>query len=253
MTFAKTADGHPFALHDVMEQWAKNRLSTAMALRLSGFNSVIDLMQCTLEHGIDLEMNLTADEKRQASKFAEVMRKAGFGQDSKDPQRDCDTSRNSRQEEPDPSRRLACSTALLQSHRRRAAKGDGGIVSAIFYRECFDQGDAMNAHDITEHANLLHHRIYAEQIRNNPHLIKRAISMLEDRVAHNGETVGERIWLKLLKGPWPKAEVLMLSETEKGRLLRSNSPFAMLIGISDINERMALWRQARTELSRRKT
>ncbi len=23
MTFAKTADGHPFALHDVLEQWAK--------------------------------------------------------------------------------------------------------------------------------------------------------------------------------------------------------------------------------------
>ena len=82
MTFAKTAEGHPFALHDVMEQWAKNRLSTALALRLSGFNSVIELMQCTLEHGIDIEMNLTADEKKQASKLVEVLRKAGYGRAS---------------------------------------------------------------------------------------------------------------------------------------------------------------------------
>ena len=126
-------------------------------------------------------------------------------------------------------------------------------MSAICYKGRVDPSDAMNAHDITEHANLIHHRIYAEQIRNNPHLIKRAISLLEDGVANNGETVGERIWLKLLKGPWHKVEVLMLSETEEGRLLRSNSPFAMLIGISDVNERMALWRQARYELSRRKT
>jgi hypothetical protein len=111
----------------------------------------------------------------------------------------------------------------------------------------------MNAHDVTERASLLHHRIYAARIRKDPELRTRAVTMLERGIAANGGTVGHRLWLKVLRGPWDKAEALMLSETPEGRLLRSNSPFARLIGVHDTNERIALWRQAKHELSNQKT
>lgn len=111
----------------------------------------------------------------------------------------------------------------------------------------------MNAHDVTERASLLQHRIYAARIRKDPDLQARAVTMLERGIAANGGTVGHRFWLKVLRGPWDKAEDLMLSETPEGRLLRSNSPFARLIGVHDTNERIALWRQAKHELLNQKT
>lgn len=107
----------------------------------------------------------------------------------------------------------------------------------------------MNAHDISERASLLHHRIYSERIRQDPALLKRAIAMLEKGIAENGGTVGHRMWLSLLHQPWERVETLMLSETPEGRLLRSNSPFARLIGVTKTSERIALWRQAKHELA----
>lgn len=78
MTYAKNDDGLPISLYDTLELWAKNRLPTKAALRLTGLTTFADLMQCTLDHGIALEFNPTAEEKRQAARFAKALQGAGY-------------------------------------------------------------------------------------------------------------------------------------------------------------------------------
>lgn len=106
----------------------------------------------------------------------------------------------------------------------------------------------MNPHDINDRFNLLSHRIYAEKIRENPAFRGEALAMIRRGVAENGGTTGHKMWLAALREPWDKTESRMLADTPEGKLLRSNSPFSQLIGISDVERRIALWRQAKAEL-----
>ncbi len=110
------------------------------------------------------------------------------------------------------------------------------------------QNASMNPHDINDRVNLLSHRIYAEKIRENPAFRDEALAMIRRGVAKNGGTVGHRMWLAALQESWESAEARMLADTPEGKLLRSNSPFSQLIGISDVEQRIALWRQAKREL-----
>ncbi len=110
------------------------------------------------------------------------------------------------------------------------------------------QNASMNPHDINDRVNLLSHRIYAEKIRENPALRGEALAMIRNGIAQNGGTVGHRMWLDALQESWESAEARMLADTPEGKLLRSNSPFSQLIGISDVEQRIALWRQAKREL-----
>ncbi len=106
----------------------------------------------------------------------------------------------------------------------------------------------MNPHDINDRFGLLLHRIFAERIRHEPGLRAEALKMIKEAVADHGGTLGQRMWLQVFKKPWETAEALMLADTTYGKLLRSNSPFATLIGFTDFDQRIALWRQAKAEL-----
>ncbi len=110
----------------------------------------------------------------------------------------------------------------------------------------------MNAHDIAERSRLLHHRKYAVSIDQDRSILHQASENLEHIINSNGGTAGEREWLTLLKRPWPEVRSKMLKDDAYGRLLRSNSPFSNLIGNANPEERIAIWRRAKSELSDRK-
>lgn len=71
----------------------------------------------------------------------------------------------------------------------------------------------VDDHRINERVRLLTHRINAEQIEMDQQLVCKA-------------------------------------DPPEGRLLRSNGPFSILIGVGDVNARGALWRKARQDVLR---
>lgn len=68
----------PVGLYDIMEQWAKNKIPASLAIRLGGFDDFAELLKTTLEHDIEIEMNLTSQEKAQAARFVKALEKAGY-------------------------------------------------------------------------------------------------------------------------------------------------------------------------------
>lgn len=107
----------------------------------------------------------------------------------------------------------------------------------------------LDAHAITERATLFHHILYAGRIDEEPGLIMKAIAMLEDGAAASALTLGEKHWLTLLTTTaWPDARAVMIADTPEGRLLRSHSPFSLLIGLRNEGTRRALWRLAKVQL-----
>lgn len=105
-----------------------------------------------------------------------------------------------------------------------------------------------DGHDIAERARLISHRHYADEIVRTPSIIEQAKRILQKGDDSGATTQGERMWLRLLSCPQREVIQRMLEDTPEGRLLRSNSPFSILIGVSDENERRQIWRQAKSEL-----
>ena len=75
----RNEQGYPIGLYDVMKEWAENRLPTSVAIRLGRFEDFADLIKTTLDHGIELKMNLTHNEERQAERFIKAVRAAVDG------------------------------------------------------------------------------------------------------------------------------------------------------------------------------
>lgn len=107
----------------------------------------------------------------------------------------------------------------------------------------------LDSHDVAERARLISHRLYAQHISQSPMLLEQARARLE----RGATTEGEEMWLQLLKRQPREIIQRMTEDTPEGRLLRSNSPFSVLIGVSDVNERRRIWNQAKSELSRAQT
>jgi len=107
----------------------------------------------------------------------------------------------------------------------------------------------VDSHRISEHVSLLTHRIYVERIEQDHDMLARARDLLAQRIDSNGGTLGERMWRDLLRQAWPEVRQSMLAETPDGRLLRSSSPFSILIGVRNVDARRQLWRTARQDLS----
>lgn len=105
----------------------------------------------------------------------------------------------------------------------------------------------QNAHNIAERARLISHQRFA--LRITPALIAQARARLERGSRRGATTEGEEMWLQLLTQPPDEIIRQMIEDTPEGRLLRSNSPFGVMIGISDVDERRRIWRQAKSELS----
>jgi hypothetical protein len=107
----------------------------------------------------------------------------------------------------------------------------------------------IDSHDIAERARLLSHRLYATRLEMDAGLLDAARSVIEGRIRGGGGTIGERVWAQLLRAGMDEIVERMLDQGEEGRLLRANSPFSILIGVTDPDMRKSLWRQARVELS----
>lgn len=110
----------------------------------------------------------------------------------------------------------------------------------------------MTAHDIAERARLLSHARYAEIIDDNQSLITEASRLLEG-VSQQALTSGQLAWQSLLKLKWTEIRHQMLRDDPQGRLLRSNSPFSLMLGETNLDERRQLWRRAKSELSNQTT
>lgn len=108
----------------------------------------------------------------------------------------------------------------------------------------------VDAHAIAEQARLLSHRAYADLIGQDASYISRARAIMAERLADGRATAGEKHWSRLLKRPWEEIRRQMLADTPEGRLLRSNSPFSLLIGVRDPDTRRKLWRKAKRDLGR---
>lgn len=102
----------------------------------------------------------------------------------------------------------------------------------------------MDAHETNEQFRLLTHRIYAQHIDRDPSVIDCAATLIRATVDRGAATLGERMWFALLTMPMDIIKAAMLHPGPEGRLLRANSPFSDLIGVTDIGERHTLWRQA---------
>ena len=77
-----------------------------------------------------------------------------------------------------------------------------------------------------------------------------ARDFIERAIAEHSGTTGHQLWQSILANQWPEIRDRMLQDNPDGRLLRSNSPFSHIIGITDVDVRKQLWRQAKTELTR---
>ena len=109
----------------------------------------------------------------------------------------------------------------------------------------------MTAHDIAERARLLSHLRYAKIIDSNQSLITHASNLLEGAADH-ALTSGQLVWRSLFKSNWNDIRREMLRDDPQGRLLRSNSPFSLILGETDPELRRKEWRQAKSELSDQK-
>ena len=110
----------------------------------------------------------------------------------------------------------------------------------------------MTAHDIAERVRLLSHTRYAKIIDGDLSLIKQARKFLE-----NGDqetlTSGQLVWKDLFASNWRNIRHEMLRDDPHGRLLRSNSPFSLILGETDPERRRKEWQQAKLELSHKTT
>lgn len=106
-----------------------------------------------------------------------------------------------------------------------------------------------DSHDRSEGFRLLSHRLYAEAIDSRPELLSEARALIDHSLASGTITLGERMWRALLTMPRDDVKRAMLHDGPEGRLLRANSPFSQLLGITNPERREALWLQANSAQS----
>lgn len=106
----------------------------------------------------------------------------------------------------------------------------------------------MDSHEIAERARLLSHRHYARVVDEAPEFVASARALIDRAIAEHGGTSGHQMWALLLKKDWNEIRRAMLSDNPDGRLLRSNSPFSQLFGITDEAERVRLWKAAKSSI-----
>lgn len=100
------------------------------------------------------------------------------------------------------------------------------------------------AHDVAEKERLMRSYGYADAIRRRPELIIEAQRSLDDLVRDDAATLGQRLWHVLLREPMETILLGMTGDDAEGRLLRSNNPFSMMIGQTDVGQRRRTWRKA---------
>jgi hypothetical protein len=104
----------------------------------------------------------------------------------------------------------------------------------------------MDPHDTNERFRLLTHRLYTQRIDEDPTLIDAATAFIRQVTEQGPATLCERMWFALLSMPASTIKTAMLDDGPEGRLLRANSPFSVLIGVTNLEERQALWAQAQS-------
>jgi transcriptional regulator with XRE-family HTH domain len=110
-----------------------------------------------------------------------------------------------------------------------------------------------DSHDVAEQSKLLAHRYYAQRIREAPSLLAKARDDIKEAVQGGDATIGQGLWNQVLSLELEAVLGIMLEESERGRLMRSSSPFSRIIGVHDPKARSELWQQAKRELSARRT
>jgi hypothetical protein len=112
---------------------------------------------------------------------------------------------------------------------------------------------SIDSHQVAERSRLLSHQLYAERLRDCPAFVEAARDQIRESVDRGVATVGECLWDYVLQQPLEDIVTHMVRDDEGGRLLRSNSPFSRMIGVHDPEVRSRLWRQAKIDLSARRT
>ncbi len=106
----------------------------------------------------------------------------------------------------------------------------------------------IDGHMIAERTSLLIHHKIAGIVDDDPELLALVQDHINRTVTETGGTLGELLWQSVLQHPWDKVRQHMLDPGADGRLLRSNTPFPLVIGPMDVSERRQMWKQARAEL-----
>jgi hypothetical protein len=164
---------------------------------------------------------------------------------------------------------LSAAAEALSLSRRMVAyycSGDKPVPRHILLActgwEVIQAGESANAprtleppdsHEVAERSKLLAHRYYAQRIREMPELLVKARDDIKKAVQSGVATIGQQLWDQMLSLELEAVLDIMLEDSERGRLMRSNSPFSRIIGIHDPKARSELWRQAKRELSARRT
>lgn len=105
-----------------------------------------------------------------------------------------------------------------------------------------------SAHAILEHIRLIKAREHAELIRANPDLIAQAQSYLKEQSWARSPSSGQLLWHDLLLQDVETISAEMISDTPSGQLLRSDSPFHVIVDDTNEADRKAMWRRAKAEL-----
>ena len=97
------------------------------------------------------------------------------------------------------------------------------------------------AYQNSDYQSLEYHQLVVSKLKENPHLVKRAIDNINRWKAHNSfQQSYLDDWLVIInKGLEPLLDFLE-SETDEAERLRSSSPF---VGIITQDERMKIWRK----------
>ena len=111
--------------------------------------------------------------------------------------------------------------------------GDGQAVTGV------------DAHDANERARLDFHKRFALTLTSD--LIVETWGVLERGAAAGTATPGELLWLELLSQGMDQIIEAMTADTPEGRLLRSNSPFSIPHGTTDLEERRRAARRSGCE------
>lgn len=109
------------------------------------------------------------------------------------------------------------------------------------------------AHDVVERERLIRSRDYAREMLARPGLVEEARDLLSTAVRNGSDTLGHRLWLRILDEELDEVVLFMTGDHAEGRLLRSSNPFSRLIGEPHPSRRRQTWLQARSELSPSRT
>lgn len=111
----------------------------------------------------------------------------------------------------------------------------------------------FTAHDVLERERIIRTREHAEQILVNRQLVQQA-QVFVDAACENGNgSSGQLLWQDLLRLDLETILTKMMADNPEGQLLRSDSPFHIILRYTDDVERRRSWRRAKVELSTNQT